>query len=223
MTTIGIDPGKSGGIAWISEGRPCVEKMPETRGESKILFSHQTPAFRFSKALSRKKEASRGQASGPSHSHKEKGSPDRCCAHRSQYDEQPLHRKEACQSSFPSPPYARKPFLFLRLGDLASIPSALFCRLTSLFLLRFSMRNDFDLNASQSSTSCCTLIFRQLGRFGKSAKAPDSRIRNKMRISNKTSDPSVFPWLSFFRRNDHRPSGKGFSRCEGRILDGCLL
>jgi hypothetical protein len=30
MTTIGIDPGKSGGIAWISEGRPCVEKMPET-------------------------------------------------------------------------------------------------------------------------------------------------------------------------------------------------
>jgi len=30
MTTIGIDPGKSGGIAWISDGRPCVEKMPET-------------------------------------------------------------------------------------------------------------------------------------------------------------------------------------------------
>ena len=30
MTTIGIDPGKSGGIAWITDGKPCVEKMPET-------------------------------------------------------------------------------------------------------------------------------------------------------------------------------------------------
>jgi hypothetical protein len=31
MTTIGIDPGQSGGIAWIDEkGRACVEKMPET-------------------------------------------------------------------------------------------------------------------------------------------------------------------------------------------------
>jgi hypothetical protein len=30
MTTIGIDPGKNGGIAWISDGKPCVEKMPET-------------------------------------------------------------------------------------------------------------------------------------------------------------------------------------------------
>lgn len=28
MTTIGIDPGKSGGIAWITDGKPCVEKMP---------------------------------------------------------------------------------------------------------------------------------------------------------------------------------------------------
>jgi Holliday junction resolvasome RuvABC endonuclease subunit len=29
--TIGIDPGKSGGIAWIDEtGRACVEKMPDT-------------------------------------------------------------------------------------------------------------------------------------------------------------------------------------------------
>lgn len=27
---IGIDPGASGGIAWISDGKPCVEKMPET-------------------------------------------------------------------------------------------------------------------------------------------------------------------------------------------------
>jgi crossover junction endodeoxyribonuclease RuvC len=29
-TYIGIDPGKSGGIAWIHDGKPCVEKMPET-------------------------------------------------------------------------------------------------------------------------------------------------------------------------------------------------
>lgn len=29
-TTIGIDPGKNGGIAWIANGKPCVEKMPET-------------------------------------------------------------------------------------------------------------------------------------------------------------------------------------------------
>lgn len=27
---IGIDPGASGGIAWISDGEACVEKMPET-------------------------------------------------------------------------------------------------------------------------------------------------------------------------------------------------
>jgi hypothetical protein len=27
---IGIDPGKSGAIAWITDGKPCVEKMPET-------------------------------------------------------------------------------------------------------------------------------------------------------------------------------------------------
>lgn len=29
-TIIGIDPGKSGGIAWIRDGRACVERMPET-------------------------------------------------------------------------------------------------------------------------------------------------------------------------------------------------
>jgi len=29
-TVIGIDPGKNGGIAWIRDGKPCVEKMPET-------------------------------------------------------------------------------------------------------------------------------------------------------------------------------------------------
>jgi len=30
MTIIGIDPGKNGAIAWITDGKPCVEKMPET-------------------------------------------------------------------------------------------------------------------------------------------------------------------------------------------------
>lgn len=29
-TIIGIDPGTNGGIAWIQDGKPCVEKMPET-------------------------------------------------------------------------------------------------------------------------------------------------------------------------------------------------
>jgi hypothetical protein len=30
MTTIGIDPGTNGAIAWITDGRVCVEKMPDT-------------------------------------------------------------------------------------------------------------------------------------------------------------------------------------------------
>ncbi|TXH48887.1 MAG: hypothetical protein E6Q97_23830 [Desulfurellales bacterium] len=30
MTYIGIDPGLSGGIAWIRDGHPCAEKMPAT-------------------------------------------------------------------------------------------------------------------------------------------------------------------------------------------------
>lgn len=30
MTIIGIDPGSQGGIAWITDGKPCVEKMPDT-------------------------------------------------------------------------------------------------------------------------------------------------------------------------------------------------
>ena len=30
MTTIGIDPGTNGGIAWITDGRACAEKMPDT-------------------------------------------------------------------------------------------------------------------------------------------------------------------------------------------------
>jgi len=29
-TIIGVDPGKNGGIAWITDGKACVEKMPET-------------------------------------------------------------------------------------------------------------------------------------------------------------------------------------------------
>lgn len=29
-TTIGIDPGANGAIAWIDNGKPCVEKMPDT-------------------------------------------------------------------------------------------------------------------------------------------------------------------------------------------------
>ena len=30
MKIIGIDPGTNGGIAWITGGKPCVEKMPDT-------------------------------------------------------------------------------------------------------------------------------------------------------------------------------------------------
>ena len=30
MNVIGIDPGTNGGIAWITDGKPCVEKMPDT-------------------------------------------------------------------------------------------------------------------------------------------------------------------------------------------------
>lgn len=30
MTTIGIDPGTNGAIAWITNGKPCAEKMPDT-------------------------------------------------------------------------------------------------------------------------------------------------------------------------------------------------
>jgi hypothetical protein len=37
-TIIGIDPGKSGGIAWISDSGPCVEKMPETLADLWELF-----------------------------------------------------------------------------------------------------------------------------------------------------------------------------------------
>lgn len=30
MTVIGLDPGVNGGIAWIADGKACVEKMPDT-------------------------------------------------------------------------------------------------------------------------------------------------------------------------------------------------
>lgn len=30
QTVIGIDPGVNGGIAWIADGKACVEKMPDT-------------------------------------------------------------------------------------------------------------------------------------------------------------------------------------------------
>lgn len=30
VTTIGIDAGKNGGIAWLTDGRGCAEKMPDT-------------------------------------------------------------------------------------------------------------------------------------------------------------------------------------------------
>ena len=29
-TIIGVDPGANGGIAWITDGKACVEKMPDT-------------------------------------------------------------------------------------------------------------------------------------------------------------------------------------------------
>jgi crossover junction endodeoxyribonuclease RuvC len=50
MTIIGIDPGKSGGIAWITDGKPCVEKMPETLQDLwelifDIQFGRDTKAF----------------------------------------------------------------------------------------------------------------------------------------------------------------------------------
>lgn len=37
-TIIGIDPGKSGGIAWITDGKLCVEKMPDTIQDLWELF-----------------------------------------------------------------------------------------------------------------------------------------------------------------------------------------
>ena len=45
MTTIGIDPGKNGAIAWISDGKPCVEKMPETLADLWELIYYDTGHF----------------------------------------------------------------------------------------------------------------------------------------------------------------------------------
>jgi len=50
MTIIGIDPGKNGGIAWTTDGKPCVEKMPETLQDLwelifDIQFGRDTKAF----------------------------------------------------------------------------------------------------------------------------------------------------------------------------------
>ena len=38
MIIIGIDPGTNGGIAWITDGKPCVEKMPDTLQDLWELF-----------------------------------------------------------------------------------------------------------------------------------------------------------------------------------------
>ena len=37
-TIIGCDPGTNGGIAWITDGRACVEKMPDTLQDLWELF-----------------------------------------------------------------------------------------------------------------------------------------------------------------------------------------
>ncbi len=37
-TIIGVDAGKNGGIAWITNGRACVEKMPDTLQDLWELF-----------------------------------------------------------------------------------------------------------------------------------------------------------------------------------------
>ena len=50
MTIIGIDPGKSGGIAWIGKNGHCVEKMPETCKEIWELLESITHGFASWKA-----------------------------------------------------------------------------------------------------------------------------------------------------------------------------
>jgi len=44
-TIIGIDPGKNGAIAWITDGKPCVEKMPETLQDLWDLIEDFSPAL----------------------------------------------------------------------------------------------------------------------------------------------------------------------------------
>jgi hypothetical protein len=41
-TIIGIDPGANGAIAWITDGKPCVEKMPETLQDLWEIFESIT-------------------------------------------------------------------------------------------------------------------------------------------------------------------------------------
>jgi len=53
-TVIGIDPGINGGIAWIVDGKPCVEKMPDTvkdLWELLVSITNGFVAFRGSNAL----------------------------------------------------------------------------------------------------------------------------------------------------------------------------
>jgi hypothetical protein len=54
MITIGIDPGKNGGIAWIDDrGKPCVEKMSDTLKDLWELIQsieHSDSGFRNCKA-----------------------------------------------------------------------------------------------------------------------------------------------------------------------------
>jgi len=55
VTIIGIDPGGSGGIAWITNGKACVEKMPETLQDlwelMQDIATNGTPTERLSKAV----------------------------------------------------------------------------------------------------------------------------------------------------------------------------
>jgi hypothetical protein len=53
-TIIGIDPGKNGGIAWIADGKACVEKTPDTLKDLWELVNSITGgfvSFRASNAL----------------------------------------------------------------------------------------------------------------------------------------------------------------------------
>lgn len=45
MITVGIDPGKNGAVAWIDNGKPCVEKMPETLADLWQLMEDITGGF----------------------------------------------------------------------------------------------------------------------------------------------------------------------------------
>ena len=47
MTIIGIDPGKGGGIAWITDGKPCVENMPDTLEDLWEIFDEISGNVQF--------------------------------------------------------------------------------------------------------------------------------------------------------------------------------